>query len=267
MPRAGTSPRQVPIALESGSDLSHVGSGLGELPQAATRSTGQTLTAGLYTRVPNMRLLLLLGLLAACMPPPPPPRPLVVDNVPYGANRQAVRGWHQAHGWCMLRTWPTTDEFERCDPRPEANPTFQPIFTIIRYDASGGSISYALFVPVRFMEVEGSYVRGDHLHWWESKTTPDHDFVDPATGLMTDLASHGRAIDQPSFPPEEEQWRLFDALAAELDHRAGKRAWAEDRGWGAIWKTKASEMGLFIASNGHWIVETHELEARAPGAL
>ena len=201
-------------------------------------------------------LLPVLGLLAACMPPPPPPRPLVVDNVPYGANRQAARAWHLAHGWCVRRTWPTTDEFERCDPRPQANPTIQPIFTIIRYDASGGSVSYALFTPVQFLDPD----RGARLHWWESKTNPDHEFVDPASGLLTGLASRGRAISQPSYPPEEEQWRLFDALAAELDKRCGKRAWAEDRGWGAIWHTKASEIGLFIASNGHWIIETHELE-------
>jgi hypothetical protein len=213
-------------------------------------------------------LLFLACLVIGCMPPPPPPRPLVVDNVPYGANREAARAWHLAHGWCIRRTWPTTDEFERCDPRPQANPTVVPIFTIIGYDANGGSVSYVLFTPVQFLSRE----RAMHLRWWESKTNPDQEFVDPASGLLTGLAARGRAIHQPSYPPEEEQWRLFDALAAELDKRAGKRAWAEDRGWGAIWRMKASEIGLFVASNGHWIVETHELtpqgppSARAPAA-
>src|SRR5690242_12594052 len=137
MPRAGWRPRQLPIALASGSDLSHIGSGLGEVPpHAATRMIGQALTRPfILLHLPghegfvewDMRWLLVLGLVASCVSGVPH-RPLVVDDTPYGANRRDIRAWHLRHGWCMGRVWAMTDEFVRCDERPEANPTDPPIF-------------------------------------------------------------------------------------------------------------------------------------------
>jgi hypothetical protein len=156
-----------------------------------------------------MRWLLVLGLVASCVSGVPH-RPLVVDNVPYGANRSDIRAWHLHHGWCMGRVWATTDEFVRCDERPEANPTDPPIF-----DPQG-------------------------------------------EGMFVDLADRLRAIDRQGHPRRYANL-LFDALAPELDRRCGRRTWEADRDFGATWQTKRTEIGLFVSSNGHWIIETHEI--------
>jgi hypothetical protein len=196
-----------------------------------------------------MRWLLVLGLVASCVSEGPR-RPLVVDNVPYGADRAAIRRWHLAHGWCPGRVWATTDEFVRCDPRPQAKPTDPPIFTLIRYDDSGWSISYAVFAPVPLAWV---------LRWNEAPFNPDHELLDPdGEGMYVDLADRLRAIDRRSHPRPYADL-LFDALAPELDKRCGNRTWEDDHGFGATWQTKRTEIGLFVSSNGHWIIETHEI--------
>jgi hypothetical protein len=197
-----------------------------------------------------MRLLMVVWLLASCVPEQlPAHRPMVVDAIPYGANRAEIRAWHLAHGWCIRRVWPTTDEFVRCDLRPEANPTFPAVFSMIRYDAAGWSISYAVFAPVQHIF---------NFMPFERLLDPDHELVDPAEGLYLDLADRGRAIERPRANPRLRTRRLFAALADELDQRCGKPTWKS--AWGETWQTKRTELGLFVASNGHWIIETHEVK-------
>src|SRR4051812_14325813 len=57
---------------------------------------------------------------------------------------------------------------------------------------------------------------------------PDHEFIDPATGLNVDLADRGRAIERPWVWPRGRASRLFVALAEELDQRCGKPTWTSD---------------------------------------
>jgi hypothetical protein len=178
---------------------------------------------------------------------------MIVDAIPYGANRPDIRAWHRAHGWCIRRMWPTTDEFERCDPSKGANQTFPPIFSMIRYDDAGWSISYAVFAPVPL---------AFDFAWWESRVNPDHEFVDPAEGLYVDLADRGRAIERPAAYPRPLAAALSELLAREIDKRCGAPTWTADQGWGKTWETKRTELGLFVTSNGHWIVETHEIKLR-----
>jgi hypothetical protein len=197
-----------------------------------------------------MRWLLVLGLVASCVSAVPH-RPLVVDDTPYGANRRDIRAWHLRHGWCMGRVWAMTDEFVRCDERPEANPTDPPIFTLIRYDDAGWSISYAVFTPVPFAWL---------LRSNEAPFNPDHELLDPqGEGMFVDLADRLRAIDRQGDPRRYANL-LFDALAPELDRRCGRRTWQADRDFGATWQTKRTEIGLFVSSNGHWVIETHEIK-------
>ena len=87
---------------------------------------------------------------------------------------------------------------------------------------------------------------------------PENELVDPEQGMYVDLADRLRRVDRLSWP-RRMAVLLFDALAPELDHRCGKRTWQDDRGFGATWQTKRTEIGLFVATNGHWIIETHEI--------
>lgn len=205
-----------------------------------------------------MRWLVLLVVIAGCYAEPRPARrPTVVDNVPYGSDRAAVRAWHLAHDWCLRRTWPQSDEFVRCVAGEYINPTTPPMYTVIRYGSSGASVAYAVFVPVP-CTMQG---RCDRI---EGAALPaERPFVDPRHGLDVDLAARGRAVQHPDAPLPDMQERMFDALAPELDARCGRPTW-HDR-YGATWHTRRTEVGLFVGGNGAWIIETHELEGAPPG--
>src|SRR5262249_17531678 len=98
-----------------------------------------------------MRALLLLAVVTGCFGPSdtlPKHRPMVGDNLPYGVERAKVREWPLAHDWCLGRRWDDTDEFIRCNPHEYLNATTPPMRSIIRYDAAGWSVAYAVFVPV-----------------------------------------------------------------------------------------------------------------------
>jgi hypothetical protein len=220
-----------------------------------------------------MRLLLALCLVASCVSEQlPARRPMVVDNVPYGIDRWVVRAWHFAHGWCMAREWPTTDEFVQCDPHPYINPTTPTMFSMIRYDDQGWSTSYAVFTPVPCtMQGRCDKVVG------HSYLNPDHEFVEPGVGLTLDPAERGRAIERPDTSMPDMQERLYSALRKELANRRVVHTWADARGFGDTWESPNTIVGLFVSSNGAWIVETHEIKpqlraknpahAHAPGTL
>ena len=220
-----------------------------------------------------MRLLLALCLVASCVPEQlPAHRPMVVDNVPYGIDRWVVRAWHFAHGWCMAREWPTTDEFVRCDVHPYINPTTPTMFSMIRYDDQGWSTSYAVFTPVpctmqgRCDEVVG-----------HSYLNPDREFIEPGVGLTLDPTERGRAIERPDTAMPDMQERLYSALRTEIAGRRVVQTWVDTHGFGETWESPNTEVGLFVSSNGAWIVETHEIKpqlraknpahAHAPGTL
>jgi hypothetical protein len=203
-----------------------------------------------------MRFVLALVVLAACGAAQlPAHRPLVVDNIPYGADRAAIRSWQLAHDWCLRRAWPTTDEFVICNQQPYVNPTTPPMFTMIRYNQAGWSIAYAVFVPVpctlqqRCDEVTG-----------HSVVNPDYELIDPEAGLYVHLADRAREIERPDAPLPDMQQRLYDALRTEIASRCGAPTWAAPHGYGETWETKRTELGLFVSSNGAWIIETHEIK-------
>jgi hypothetical protein len=185
----------------------------------------------------------------------PAHRPLVVDNVPYGADRAAVRAWHLARDWCLRREWPTTDEFVRCDPHPYINPTTPSLFSMIRYDDRGWSVSYAVFTPVpctmqgRCDEVVG-----------HTFVNADREFIEPEVGLRVDLAERGRAIKRGPYLLPDMQDRMFSALREEIAGRKVVKTWGDPRGFGETWESHNTVVGLFVSSNGAWIVETHEVK-------
>lgn len=203
---------------------------------------------------------MLLVLVAGCYAqlPRPARRTMVVDDVPYGTQRATVRAWHLAHDWCLRRTWPQSDEFVRCFRGEYLDQKTPPMYTIVRYGSSGASVAYAVFVPVP-CRMEGSCDRIDGGATWPA----ERPFVDPRRGLDADLSARGRAVQHPEAPLPEMQRLMFDALAPELDARCGRPTWHD--GYGATWRTRRSELGLFVGGNGAWVIETHELEGAPPG--
>jgi hypothetical protein len=203
-----------------------------------------------------MRLLLVVWLLASCVPEQlPAHRPMVVDNVPYGIDRWVVRAWHFAHDWCLRREWPTTDEFVRCEAHPYINPTTPSMFSLIRYDDSGWSVAYAVFTPVPCtMEGRCDQVVG------RTRVNADREFVEPGVGLYLDLAERGRALQRANTSVPDMQGRLYSALRSEIASRRVVHTWSDEHGFGETWETRNTELGLFVASNGAWVVETHEVK-------
>jgi hypothetical protein len=62
------------------------------------------------------------------------------------------------------------------------------------------------------------------------------------------------------------QERLYSALRAEIDSRRASRqvvpTWVDAHGFGETWETPNTKLGLFVSSNGAWIVETHEVKPK-----
>ena len=185
----------------------------------------------------------------------PDHRPLVVDNVPYGADRAAVRAWHVAHGWCFGHAFPTTDVFSHCEAHPYLNATTPGMLSMVRYDDRGWSMSYAVFTPVP-CTMQG---RCDEL-LSHPAANPDTEFVD-GEGLVRDLADRGRWLERGDTVLPDMPSRMYDALRTEIAGRHKlHRTWADPHGFGETWETPVTEVGLFVSSNGAWIIETHEIK-------
>lgn len=200
---------------------------------------------------------LLLVVLAACAQLPAH-RPLVVDNVPYGADRAAVRAWHVEHGWCFAFAFPTTDVFSHCEPHPYLNESTPGMLSMIRYDDRGWSTAYAVYTPVP-CTMQG---RCDQL-LLPSGLNPDAEFVNP-DGLMPDLADRGRGLERHDTVLPDMPSRMYDALRTEIAGRYKlHRTWADPNGFGETWETPVTDVGLFVSSNGAWIIETHEIKPAA----
>jgi hypothetical protein len=90
--------------------------------------------------------------------------------------------------------------------------------------------------------------------------------VDRSSGLRDQLADRGRAVEPQRVGMPDMQQRMFDALAAELGHRFGRPTWQDELRYGVTWASRTSETGLFVAGNGGWVVETHEVRGLPPGA-
>ena len=187
-------------------------------------------------------------------------RPLITDELPYHLERAKVRAWHAANGWCMRRVWPSTDEFVRCT-REYLNLKTPPMYAMARYDAAGGTVAYATFTPVPCR----MYGRCDSI-LGRTFYPAEHDFVDHSTGLDDRLVDRGRAEGTSKVELQAMQVKMFDALAGELQRRFGAPQWQDPHRFGAAWATPTSEIGLFVAGSGGWVVETHELRG-APPAL
>lgn len=189
-------------------------------------------------------------------------RPLVTDQLPYQVARADVRAWHMRNGWCVRRVWPSTDEFVVCDAiHPYMNLKTPPMYSMTRYDAGNRSIAYATFTPVPCR----MYGRCDSIL---GRTTypAEHEFVDHWSGLYAHLADRGRATGGEPVGPPAMQQRMFKMLSAELDRRFGTPTWREPHEYGETWATTTSEIGLFVAGRGGWVVETHELRPRTLSA-
>ena len=87
----------------------------------------------------------------------------------------------------------------------------------------------------------------------------EHEFVDHSNGLYPHLADRGRAESNSGIELPSMQVKMFDALAAELHRRFGAPGWQDPHRFGATWTTQTSSIGLFVAGNGGWVVETHEM--------
>jgi hypothetical protein len=185
-------------------------------------------------------------------------RPLVTDQLPYHLERSKVREWHLGNGWCMRRTWPSTDEFVICNPE-YLNLKTPPMYAMARYDADGGTIAYATFTPVPCR----MYGRCDAVPG-RTVYASEHDFVDHSNGLDDRLVDRGRADGNSEIELPSMQVKMFDALAAELRRRFGAPQWQDPHRFGATWATQTSEIGLFVAGRGGWVVETHELRGAPP---
>jgi hypothetical protein len=211
-------------------------------------------------RLPSLVAIAVIGCYVAPPEQPPGRRPLVTDQLPYYFKRDAVRAWYEHNDWCMRRTWPTTDEFVVCNRKPYLNESTPPMYTLARYDAEDRVVAFATFTPVPCrMHGHCDQIRGRTVY------ASEHDFVDHSMGLHEQLANRGRAVE----PHEEQlpsmQQRMFDALVVELHNRFADPTWQDPRRYGMTWSTRTSEVGLFVAGSGGWIVETHELSGAPPG--
>ncbi|HEV7554579.1 MAG TPA: hypothetical protein VGO00_03930 [Kofleriaceae bacterium] len=188
-------------------------------------------------------------------------RPLVTDQLPYQVARADVRHWHVSHGWCLRRTWPSTDEFVVCDQlHPYINSRTPPMYSMTKYDAAGVSIAYATFTPVPCR----MYGRCDRIYG-RTVYAAEHDFVDHQHGLYDHLADRGRAAQREDVGLPPMQNRMRNALATELDHRFGAPTWQDPGRYGTTWSTQSSEIGLFVGGRGAWVIETHELRGTTEG--
>jgi hypothetical protein len=202
-----------------------------------------------------------------CAPPPvsaPDPnaipaaethRSLVTDELPYHFERANVRAWHAQHNWCLRRIWPSTDEFVICT-REYLNLHTPPMYAMASYDATGRTVAYATFTPVPCR----MYGRCDAIYG-RTFYAAEHEFVDHSNGLYPDLAERGRDVGASDFELPPMQLKMFDALSAELRRRFGAPEWQDPHRVGATWTTPTSQIGLFVAGRGSWVVETHELRA------
>ena len=192
-------------------------------------------------------------------PVTPTARPLVTDQLPYEVSRADVRAWHGANGWCLRRTWPSTDEFVVCDAiHPYMNLKTPPMYAMARYDGANRSIAYATFTPVPCR----MYGRCDAIYG-RTVYPAEHDFVDHWSGLRNHLADIGRGEPSQVTGLPSMQRRMVDLLVGELDRRCGAPTWRDPHDYGQTWATQTSEIGLFVGGNGGWIVETHELRSHA----
>jgi hypothetical protein len=212
-----------------------------------------------------MRFVVVLVVLVACYvePPATPPkrRPLVTDQLPYLFERDRVRAWHLSNDWCLRRVWPSTDEFVICNHHPYLNPTTPAMYALVHYDSANRSTAYAVFTPVPCR----MYGRCDAIYG-RTLYASEHDFVDHDNGLYDHLADRGRAVEPHGVDLPEMQQQMLDALVPEMQARFGKPTWADRTRYGMTWATPTSEIGLFVAGRGSWVVETHELRGQPPSA-
>lgn len=180
-------------------------------------------------------------------------RTLVTDDVPAGAERARVRAWLLDHDWCQARSWESTDEYRSCERSPYLNPSTRSMYSLFRYE--GGRVaSIAIFVPVPCR----MYGRCDRL-FPHPGVRRDQPFVDPRKGLVDDLVGEGRKATPTPDPVPSMQRRLIDGLAVELEARYGAPESKNEVATAIVWRTSSGEeIGLFLAPNGQWVVETHE---------
>jgi hypothetical protein len=219
-----------------------------------------------YARTMRTILIAAITVVGCYVPPPvsaPDPdavpevaarRPLVTDQLPYLLERDKVRAWHDRNDWCLRRTWPNTDEFAICNHHPYLNRTTPAMYSMARYDAEGRTIAYATFTPVPCR----MYGRCDEI-FGRTLYASERDFVDHTSGLDDRLADRGRDAGPSEVELPSMQMKMFDALAVELRRRFGTPLWQDPHRFGARWETRSSEIGLFVAGRGGWVVETHEM--------
>jgi hypothetical protein len=184
----------------------------------------------------------------------PDHRSMATDDLAYLASRATVRAWHDHNNWCRRRTWAAADEFVICDPHPYLNLKTPPMYALARCDKTDRLVAIAIFTPVPCR----MYGRCDRIY---GRTTfgPELDFVDHKSGPYDHLADRGRNVPAHDMELPSMQHRMLDALAREPLRRFGTPTWQDPHRYGMTWSTRTSEIGLFVAGSGGWVVETHEL--------
>jgi hypothetical protein len=188
-------------------------------------------------------------------------RPLITDQLPFRAERAAVRAQQDQNDWCLRRTWDHSDEFQICDKHPYLNRSTPPMITVVRYDSHDRATAYAVFTPVpcRMYGRCDQQLDAHNIVEWE---LVDHDY-----GLRGDLVYIGENADHRDEPLLSMQQRMVDALTVELAKRFGKPVWRDRHQYGAAWATATADIGLFVIGDGGWVVETHELHHTDPPSL
>ena len=175
-------------------------------------------------------------------------RPLVTDQTPLGMTRADVKAWHLAHGWCVGRTWPSSDEYETCLPYGDAGTSSPPIRSLFHFEGDV-MVSAAVYAPVSC----GRVCLQVDVH--TSNAGPP--FVVFDQGLVATPTTAGQSSPLEVEVPAD-QHRALDAMRVELTARYGEPAWINPTGTAMQWSSSHETIGLFLSADARWTVETHE---------
>lgn len=178
-------------------------------------------------------------------------RSLVTDETPLGTRRAEVHAWQLANDWCEARTWTRSDEYVTCVPRAYEGREDDRLHTFFRFEGDV-AVASAVYAPVPCTHRDCTFPLG------VTTALEDAPFVVFDDGLVTAPTTAGREAAL-SIQMPGDQARLMDALSRELVARYGLPAWTSASGTAMVWHAPREQVGLFLAADGMWTVETHQL--------
>lgn len=206
---------------------------------------------------------MVIGLVAACGPlDRSGRRPLVIDVTPLGTSRAGVKAWHLDNDWCGARTWEQSDEYVTCAPRAYrpgggSRSGDERIRSFFHFTGETMDAS-VVFAPVVCTHTDCNLRLG--VDGW--KAGPP--FIVFGAGLIATPTTAGRDAAQ-SYEMPGDQRRLLDAMKLELVRRYGEPDWTSANGAAMTWHQPTDEIGLFLAADALWTVETHQVPQGPPG--